>query len=166
VRMKTKRVYKKFLRNQVARLAKDFSALYRTRRFIAVYARISHVILFSTRRIQPASSQPTSPRYILITSSHLCLGLPSGLYKSHFLTRFLYAFTKSLTSTYLISQHYCVLALPFYSILLTCFWHIFVYSKILSELLIGLIYNISLTSSFLCCFSDDTRTLSQYEFMY
>jgi hypothetical protein len=41
---------------------------------------------------EPYPSHPISPRSILILSTHLCLGLPSGLFPSGFVTNILYAF--------------------------------------------------------------------------
>jgi hypothetical protein len=62
---------------------KNFPALYGTERFQA-------------RPIQSTSPHPLSPRSILIFSTHLCLGLPSGLFPSGFPTNNLYAFLFSL----------------------------------------------------------------------
>jgi hypothetical protein len=44
------------------------------------------------RLIQSTSPHPTSPRSILILSTHICLGLSSGLFPSGFPTNNLYAF--------------------------------------------------------------------------
>ena len=48
--------------------------------------------LSSARSIHSPGSQPTSLKSILILSSHLCLGLPKGLFPSGFPTKTLYAF--------------------------------------------------------------------------
>jgi hypothetical protein len=51
----------------------------------------------------PHSPKPVSLRSILIPSSHLCLGLPSGLFPSGFPTKTLYTWRKH--ETYLL-RHY------------------------------------------------------------
>jgi hypothetical protein len=51
------------------------------------------LFLSKARLIQSTLSQPTSPRSILILSTYLCLGLPSGLFPSGFPTNNLYAFS-------------------------------------------------------------------------
>jgi hypothetical protein len=53
--------------------------LYRNRQFITVFTKARHRILSWANRIQLARSIPDSVRSILILSSHLRLGLPSGL---------------------------------------------------------------------------------------
>jgi hypothetical protein len=58
---------------------KNFPAFYGTRRFITVFTRALHWSLFRARSIQSIPSLPVSLRSILILSTHLCLGLPSGL---------------------------------------------------------------------------------------
>jgi hypothetical protein len=50
-----------------------------------------HLFLSWARSIQSMPCHPTSWRSILILSSHLCLGLPSGFFHSDFSTRTLYA---------------------------------------------------------------------------
>jgi hypothetical protein len=52
----------------------------------------SHSSLSSARSIQSISFYPTSLRSILILSTHLRLGLPSGLFTSGFPTNIIYAF--------------------------------------------------------------------------
>jgi hypothetical protein len=78
----------------VAQLLKNFPPFYGTRRFITVFTRVLHWSLSWSRWIQ--SILPYSTRIsqgsILILSSHLLLGLSSGLYTSGFPIRILYAF--------------------------------------------------------------------------
>jgi len=62
-------------------LVKKFPAFHRTRRFITALTSVRHPSLSWTRPIQSIYSHPTSWRSILI-STHLSLGLPSGLFPS------------------------------------------------------------------------------------
>ena len=77
--------------------AKRFSAsqeiptFYRTRRFITTLTSARHLSLSWASSTQPMPLHPTSWRSILILSSHLRLGFPSGLFPSGFLTKTLYA---------------------------------------------------------------------------
>jgi hypothetical protein len=64
----------------IVQLLKNFPAFYGTRRFIIVFTRALHWSLFWARSIQPTPSHPVSLRSILILSTHLRLGLPSGLH--------------------------------------------------------------------------------------
>ena len=72
-------------------LVKKFPAFYRTWRFITAITCFRQPSLSWARPIQSTYLQPTSWRSILILSTHLCLGLPSGLFPSGFPTRTLYA---------------------------------------------------------------------------
>ena len=72
-------------------LVKKFPAFYGTRRFITAFTSFRHPSLSWASPIQSTYPQPTSCRSILILSTHLCLGLPSGLFPSGFPTRTLYA---------------------------------------------------------------------------
>jgi hypothetical protein len=56
-------------------------------KFITVFTRKSHMILYRARRIQSTPIQVISLRAILILYSHLLRGLPSGIFPSDFPTR-------------------------------------------------------------------------------
>jgi len=71
-------------------LVKKFPAFHGTRRFITALTSIRHLSLSWASPIQSIYPHPTSWRSILILSTHLCLGLPSGLFRSGFLTKTLY----------------------------------------------------------------------------
>jgi hypothetical protein len=65
---------------------KNFPAFYGTRRFITVFTIALHWSLSLARSSESILSHPISLRSILILSTHLSLGLPSGLFHSGFLT--------------------------------------------------------------------------------
>ena len=71
-------------------LVKKFPAFYGTRRFITAFAIVRHLSQSWASSIQSIPPHPTSWRYILISSSHLCLGLPNGHFPSDFPTKILY----------------------------------------------------------------------------
>ena len=60
------------------KLVKKFPAFYGTRRFITAVTSARHLSLSWASSIQSIPPHPTSWRSILILSSHLHLGLPSG----------------------------------------------------------------------------------------
>jgi hypothetical protein len=64
-------------------LLENFTAFYGTRRFITAFTWVLHRSLSWARSIQSLPSHPTSLRSILILSTHLRLGLPSGLFQLH-----------------------------------------------------------------------------------
>ena len=71
-------------------LVKKFPAFHGTRRFITAFTSFRHLSLSWASPIQCIYPHPTSWRSILILSTHLRLGLPSGLFLSGFPTKTLY----------------------------------------------------------------------------
>jgi len=71
-------------------LVKKFPAFHRTRRFITALTSVRHPSLSWASPIQSIYAHPTSWRPILILSTHLHLGLPSGLLPSSFPSKILY----------------------------------------------------------------------------
>ena len=71
-------------------LGKKFPAFHGPRRFITALTSVRHLSLSWTSPIQSIYPHPTSQRSILILSTHLRLGLPSGLLPSGFPTKTLY----------------------------------------------------------------------------
>src|SRR5215471_17700226 len=72
-------------------LVKKFPAFYGTRRFITALTSVRHPSLSCASPIQSTYPHPNSWRSNLILSTHLRLGLPSGLFPSGFPTKTLYA---------------------------------------------------------------------------
>ena len=71
-------------------LVKKFLAFYGTRRFITALTSVRHLSLSWASPIQSTYPHPTSWRSIPLLSTHLRLGLPSGLFPSGFPTKTLY----------------------------------------------------------------------------
>ena len=72
-------------------LVKKFPAFYGTRRFITALTSVRHLSISGASPIQSIyPHHPTSWRSILILSTHLRLGLPSGLLPSSFPSKTLY----------------------------------------------------------------------------
>ena len=71
-------------------LVKKFLAFHGTRRFITALTSVRHLSLSWAGPIQSIYPHPTSWRSILIFSTHLRLGLPSGLLPSGFPTKTIY----------------------------------------------------------------------------
>jgi hypothetical protein len=71
--------------------------------FITVFTRVHHRSISGTKWIY---SKPISPRSIPIPSSHLRLGLPSGLFPSCFPTKTLYSFSLLSHACHMPSPHH------------------------------------------------------------
>ena len=71
-------------------LVKKFPAFHGTWRFITAFTSVHHLSLSWASPIQSIYPHPTSWRSILILSTYLCLGLPSGLLPSGFPSKTLY----------------------------------------------------------------------------
>jgi len=71
-------------------LVKKFPAFHGTRRFITALRSVRHLYLSWASPIQSIYPHPTSWRSILILSTHLHLGLPSGVFPSGFPSKTLY----------------------------------------------------------------------------
>ena len=71
-------------------LVKQFPAFHGTRRFITALTSVHHLSLSWASQIQSIYTHPTSWRSILILSTHLSLGLPSGRLPSDFPSMTLY----------------------------------------------------------------------------
>ena len=71
-------------------LVKKFHAFHRTRRFITALTSVRHLSPSWVWPIQSIYPHPTSWRSILILSTHLRLGIPSGLFPCGFPTKTLY----------------------------------------------------------------------------
>ena len=74
---------------------KKFPAFHGTRRFITALTSVRQLSLSWASPIQSTYPHPTSWRSILILSTHLRLGLPSGLFPSGFPTKTLYTHLSS-----------------------------------------------------------------------
>ena len=77
--------------------SQKFPTFFWTRRFLTAFTGASHLSLSWASSIQNIPPHPTSWRCILLLSSHIHLGLPSGLFPSGFPTKTLYALLLSPT---------------------------------------------------------------------
>jgi len=84
---------------------KKFPAFHGTRRFIAALTSVRHLSLSWASPIQSIYPHPTSCRSILILSTRLHLGLPSGLLPSSFPTKTLYILTFTNTNNCSVLCH-------------------------------------------------------------
>jgi hypothetical protein len=82
-----------------SQLARKFPAFYGTPRFITAFTTALHLSLSWARSIQSIPPHPNTWRSILVLTSHLSLGLPSGLIPTGFPTKTLY---KPLLSPYVL----------------------------------------------------------------
>jgi len=71
-------------------LVKKFPAFHGTRRFITALISVRHLSLSWASPVQSIYPHPTSWRSVLILSTHLRLGLPSGLFPSGFPAKILH----------------------------------------------------------------------------
>ena len=83
-------------------LVKKFPAFHRTWRFITALTSVRHLSLSWASPIQSIYPHPTSWKSILILSTRLRLGLPSGLFPSGFPTKTLYSPLSSPNFIYVI----------------------------------------------------------------
>ena len=79
----------RFLLEKLAglQIVKKFPAFHGTRKFITALTSVRHLSLSLANPIQSIYPHPTSWRSILILSTHLRLGLPSGLRRDFYLTK-------------------------------------------------------------------------------
>jgi len=76
-------------------LVKKFPAFHGTRMFITALTSVRHLSVCWTSPTQSIYPHPTSWRSVLILSTHLRLGLPSGLIPSGFPTKTIYTLLSS-----------------------------------------------------------------------
>ena len=82
--------------------SQEMPRIFGTRKYLTVLTSARHLSLSWANSIQSPQTPPTSWRSILILSSHLCLGLPNGLFPSGFLTR-------TLIHRYIYTYHYSII---------------------------------------------------------
>ena len=91
-REKKRRVFTYLLHEQLTglQLVKKFTVFHGIRKFITALTTVRHLSLSWDSPIQSIYPHPTSCRSILILSTHLRQGLPSGLFPSCYPTKILY----------------------------------------------------------------------------
>ena len=107
-------------------LVKKLPAFHVTRRFITALTSVRRLSLSWARPIQSIYTHPTSWRSILILSTHLCLGLPSGLLPSSFPTKTLYT---PLSSTHSLHMPSPSQTSRFYHILYYIYLSYYIYNN-------------------------------------
>jgi len=90
----------------VSATSQEIPRIFGTRRFITVHTSARHLSLSWTNSIQSSQPPPTYWKSILILSSHLRLGLPSGLFPSGFPTRTLCTPLHKTYKSFAIIQHF------------------------------------------------------------
>ena len=73
-----------------SQLVKKFPALYGNQRFVTTFASAHHVSLSLATLIQFITKHPTLWRSNLLVSTHICMGFPSGFFRSGFHNNSLY----------------------------------------------------------------------------
>ena len=109
----------------VLQIVKKIPAFHGTRRFITALTRVRHLSLSWASPIQSTYPHPISWRSILILSTYLRLGLPSGLLPSDFPTKTLYTpLSSSIRATW--PAH--LILLDYYYYYYYYYYHYYYYS--------------------------------------
>jgi len=88
-------------------LVKKFPEFHGTRKFITALTSVRHLSLPWVSPVQSICPHPTSCRSILILSTHLCLGHPSGLLPSGFPSKNIYLINNFKTACTLLFSFIC-----------------------------------------------------------
>jgi hypothetical protein len=91
----------------IVQAIKNFPAFYGTWRFNTVFTRALRWSLSWATSIHSTPSHPTSLRSILILSTHLRLGLPSGLFSSGFSYWYLISRLVGYSVSHFVTQRLC-----------------------------------------------------------